>query len=215
VRSRCALALVLLLAAAPSLAQNRYFADGANGLTARAGWVTADDADGLGGSVVLTFNGRFDLGVGYVAPEIEISPGVTQEWQEISPSAAISVVRPREHFPVGVDVAASYTTVKFAGTLNDLAGGDAQTLGLDVSGRFGNERFVTLVPAFGIHYRRTEAWVRDSVDDPKRTAKESGPMIAVEFAFLVADRFIIVPGTVAFEGDTTWSLMGGFALSLQ
>jgi hypothetical protein len=214
-RSRFAVALALLLAAAPTLAQNRYFADGANGITARAGWVTADDADGLGGSVVLTFNGRFDLGLGYVAPEMEISPDVTQEWQEISPGAAIAVVRPRERFPVGVDLAATYTTVRFGGTLQDLAGGDAQTLGLDVSGTFGKGRAVTLVPAFGVHYRRAEAWVRDSVGDPKRTMEESGPMIAVEFAFLIADRFLIVPGTVAFEGDTTWSLMGGFALTMR
>ena len=206
---------LLVLPVDSVLAQNRFFDDGTNGITVQGGWATSGEADGFGGAAVLTFNGRLDLGVSYLAPKIEIEPGYSQDWQEITPRMAIAVVRPRQGFPVGVDVAASYTSIKFGGTLQDLAGGNARTFGIDVSGRFGGGPTLQLVPAFGVHYMKSEAWVRQQVEDNKLTMSESGPMVAVECALLVAERFFIVPATVGFEGDTTWSITAGFALEME
>ncbi|MCP4574130.1 MAG: hypothetical protein GY838_17350 [bacterium] len=206
---------LLILTTTPSLAQNRYFDDGANGITAQGGWVKGDEADGFGGAATLTFGGRFDVGVSYVTPEQELAPGINVDWRQISPRFAIALVRPEPRMPVGIDVAVSYTAIEFDGMMSDLIGGNAQTVGLEFPGRFGGHPKLKIVPAFGIHYHMTESWRRNRVDDPKLTVDNNGPMISVEMALLFYERFLIVPGTSAFDGDTTWSITAGFALELE
>lgn len=216
--SHTALALTVvavLLIGAAAHAQNRYYEDYANGISLQAGWVTADEAEGFGGAVALTLNGRFDVGVTYMTPETEVEPGTTVDWQEVTPRVGIALVRPRPRVPVGVDVVAGYGFLSAGGMQQGLVGGNSQTFGLDVYGCFGKGSHVRIMPTVGIYRRQTEIWSRGYVEDPKQKMTVEGLMIGVELAFLFEEKFLIVPSTSTFEGDTTWAIMAGLALALE
>lgn len=196
-------------------AQNRFFQDGANGFTVQAGIVGAESVSGFGGAANLTFLGRFDLGLAYTAPESKTGVGYIYKWKEYTPRLGLSLLRPGAQRPFGVDLVASYTSMRFAGTMNSRVGGDARAVGADIYFKRQGSGRSAMFYTVGLGYARAHAWNKDDLGVTYRDNTAESVMVGLELAFLIQQSFMITPSLTFFDGDTAWSVMLGFALPME
>jgi opacity protein-like surface antigen len=197
-------------------AQNRFFADGQNGVGLRLGLGNSEDTSSFGASFTYTVNGLFDLGIGFSRASFD-----EDEWGEnftgtaIIPFVAAGIVRPSETSYLGIDLEGQYESLSYSGDALDVFGwdmsGHSYAFGASLYLRLESSPGLTVYPRAGLAYASVTAKIEDSFGDSLEDTNED-VLLSASVDFQINQRIVISPAFSHFDGSSSWGISLGFIL---
>lgn len=207
--------LILLLAGAAQ-AQTRFRTHGTAGPGLQAGKTGSDLTKGWFVDGIWTFTGGVDLGLEYSEMEQGRTEGLDVVYGDyestgFTPHITLQLARPDEESPLGFDLLAGYSWLRFGGdevnaleqAADDKMTGHGYQVGGEIYLRLSETRNLVAYPSLGLHYTRSTV----SFGDQDITLGNHATV--ARLSLVLYKNFLIDPQLVMVDDETHWSIAFG------
>lgn len=205
--------MIVALVAAPAMAQMKFLDEGRSGFGLGVGLSSADGISGLGGGVVYTAAGRFDLGFNVTRLSLDDDLiGNDGSAVTLTPTITMGLVRPAGEQRLGLELGAAYETTTYDSDGLDALGWDMSSSGLtgmlSLYMRAVASPSLVMFPELSVGYVTGSMEIEDSFGDSV-DEDVSEAVFGAGVSLFFNDRVRLTPSFMSIDGETTWGVTLG------